>query len=182
MVIVVDGAPADAFACVLDEGADLLLGARDGSHAPGFATLAQGVAHVLVLDVEVTDAPLGDVTLQELVATDSQIHPLGVGADECVVLVEEEVDTLGDFGFDFAIGQGRFATLDAPGVERVNERHALGGVDAAQGNESGRPEENSADARLERACFVAREELGAKLKNGHLRGGHARCSTAQTAA
>ena len=111
-------------------------------------------------------SPFGDVTLEELVPTDGQRHVVGVWADEGVVLVEKEVDALGDLGLLLLLGEGREPLLPAAGVERVDEGQALHGMDAADGYEARRAEEDRADACLEGALGVLRENLRPQPDHG----------------
>ena len=157
-VVVVDLLVGNRDAGGLDCAHDLLGALRGARHAPVLAARAQGVAHLRRARVEEADAPLRDERLEHFVRLDRKVHAARVGADEHVVVREEQVGGVGPLGHRLALRERGLPGLRAQPVQFVRPGDALHGVDAPAGDEAGRAEEERADAGLQRAVGVLREK------------------------
>ena len=73
---------------------------------PGFPTPLDGVANPIVQHHQEPHLSLREQFLKHFVGFKSQVHVVGVGANEDGVVVDNQVDGLLPFGVNFGIGQG----------------------------------------------------------------------------
>ena len=154
-VVVVDALVLDGHVRHLDCPVDFLGALRTARHAPVLAARAQGVADLRGVRVEEADLPLRDERLQRLVRLEGEVHARGVGADQHVVFREKQVRGVRKLRVLLRLREGRLSGGRAGVVEGADPGHALHRVDAALRHETGRAEENGADAALEGAVRVS---------------------------
>ena len=109
------------------------------------------------MGVEESYPALRDEPLQLLVRAESEVHVVGVRADEHVLLGEDEVHRLGELLVLILLRHRGEPRRSPPSVDLVYPHHALHGVDALPGDKARGLEEKRADAAQEIAFRILGE-------------------------
>ena len=156
-IVEIDRLVLDGDAGGLDR-ADDLLGALGGTrHTPVVAARTKGVANLGRTGVEEADLPLRDECLQDLVRLEREVHAARIGADQHIIVREQQVGGIRPLRHRLVLREFGLAGGDPLLVQLVRPGDALHGVDALAGHQAGRAEEERADAGLERPVGILRK-------------------------
>ena len=165
MIVKINRPAVDSDTRILNHCADFFFKTRHRCHTPCFASGAEGIAYLLVLNVEIADFTLGNELLQEFIAPNGQWHILGIRADECVVFIKKQVYAFCNFCGFFGLCQRGFPGFFAATVQCFNPCHSLHGVDAFQRDQARRSQEDGADACSKHPFCVFCKGFRAEAKN-----------------
>ena len=166
-VVIVDLAVADGHLGGGNHVDHLRQRPRQQGDPPAFALALDGLADLLVADVEELDAVLGNDLLEHFVGLEGQRHVLRIGPDQHVALVEHQVDRGLPFGRLFFARQRRLAGGGPLGGQQIQVGHALHGMDAGQGHDRPAARKDGPDAGSQLSAGVSGQRVIADDSGSH---------------